>query len=94
MPALTLFCVFPQLCVFIPYTYLIITGIIGGLQSYTDAEVFAGGHEGARTIVYYIWYYGIEKSKYGLASAASTFLGIVIMIITFIQFKKTKMVDI
>ena len=74
--------------------YLIITGIIGGLQSYTDAQVFANGHQGARTIVYYIWYYGIDKSKYGLASAASTFLGIVIMIITFIQFKKTKMLDI
>lgn len=74
--------------------YLIITGIIGGLQSYADAQVFAQGLEGARTIVYYIWQYGIDKSKFGLASAASTLLGIVIMIITFIQFKKTKMIDI
>ena len=74
--------------------YLIITGIIGGLQSYADAQVFAQGLEGARTIVYYIWQYGIDKSKYGLASAASTLLGIVIMIITFIQFKKTKMIEI
>jgi len=74
--------------------YLIITGIIGGLQSYADAQVFAQGLEGARTIVYYIWQYGIDKSKYGLASAASTLLGIVIMFITFIQFKKTKMIDI
>ena len=74
--------------------YLIITGIIGGLQSYVDSQVFAQGLDGARTIVYYIWYYGIDKSKYGLASAASTVLGLVIMLITFIQFKKTKMVDI
>lgn len=74
--------------------YLIITGIIGGLQSYADAQVFAQGLEGARTIVYYIWQYGIDKSKFGLASAASTFLGIVIMIITYIQFKKTKMIEI
>jgi multiple sugar transport system permease protein len=74
--------------------YLIITGIIGGLQSYTDAQVFADGLQGARTIVYYIWQYGIDKSKYGLASAASTILGIVIMIITFIQFKKTKMIEL
>ena len=74
--------------------YLIITGIIGGLQSYADAQVFAQGLEGARTIVYYIWYYGIDKSKFGLASAASTFLGVVIMIITYIQFKKTKMIEI
>lgn len=74
--------------------YLIITGIIGGLQSYTDAQVFADGLQGARTIVYYIWQYGIDKSKYGLASAASTILGIVIMFITFIQFKKTKMIEL
>jgi len=74
--------------------YLIITGIIGGLQSYTDAQVFAQGNPGARTIVYYIWNYGIDKNNYGLASAASTTLGIVIMIITYIQFKKTKMLDI
>ena len=74
--------------------YLIITGIIGGLQSYVDSQVFAEGLPAARTIVFYIWHYGIDKSKYGLASAASTFLGVVIMIITFIQFKKTKMVEI
>ncbi len=74
--------------------YLLITGIIGGLQSYTDAQVFAQGNKGARTVVYYIWQYGIDKSKYGLASAASTLLAIVIMTITFIQFKKTKMFDI
>ena len=74
--------------------YLLITGIIGGLQSYTDAQVFAEGHKSAQTIVYYIWFYGIEKNFYGRACAASTVLGIVIMIITFIQFKKTKMVNI
>ena len=74
--------------------YLLITGIIGGLQSYADAQVFAQGHPSAQTIVYYIWFYGIDKSRYGLACAASTLLGIVIMIITFIQFKKTKMVNI
>lgn len=74
--------------------YLIITGIIAGLQSYVDSQVFAQGLEGARTIVYYIWQYGIDKSKYGLASAASTFLGLIIVTITFIQFKKTKMIDL
>lgn len=74
--------------------YLIITGIIGGLQSYTDSQVFAQGNPGARTVVYYIWQYGIDKSKYGLASAASTLLAIVIMVATFIQFKKTKMFDV
>ena len=74
--------------------YLIITGIIGGLQSYADAQVFAEGKPQAQTIVYFIWQYGINKNNYGLACAAATVLGIIIMVITFIQFKKTKMVDI
>ena len=34
-------------------------------QSYTDAVVFAEGHEGTRTIVWYIWNYGINNSRYG-----------------------------
>ena len=74
--------------------YLLITGVIGGLQSYTDAVVFAEGHQGTRTIVWYIWNYGINISRYGYASAVSAFLAVVIMIITIIQFKKTKMLDI
>lgn len=74
--------------------YLIITGVIGGLQSYTDSQVFANGNPAARTIVYYIWQYGIGTSDYGLACAVSTILCVVIMIVTFIQFKKTHMLDI
>lgn len=74
--------------------YLVITGVIGGLQSYTDAKVFKDGHEGLQTVVWYIWHYGINDSRYGLVSAVSAFLAIVIMIITIIQFKTTKMLDI
>lgn len=67
--------------------YILITGVIGGLQSYADAQVFAAGANGAQTIVYFIWQYGINAGKQGLASAASLVLAIFIMIITFIQFK-------
>lgn len=67
--------------------YLLITGLIGGLQSYADAEVFANGHREAQTIVYFIWYRGINQGRYGIASAASILLSIAIMIITVIQFK-------
>jgi len=67
--------------------YLLITGIIGGLQSYADADVFANGAPKARTIVYFIWERGIHASKYGLASAASLFLAFCIMVITVIQFR-------
>ena len=69
--------------------YLIVTGIIGGLQSYADSAVMGSGYAGARTIVYYIWRNGINQSRYGLASAASVMLLIVILIITIILFSKS-----
>lgn len=67
--------------------YILITGIIGGLQSYADSQVFADGNAGAQTIVYFIWQYGINQGKQGLASAASLVLAVFIMIVTMIQFK-------
>lgn len=68
--------------------YLLITGVIGGLQSYADAQVFAAGNTGATTIVYFIWQQGIQgNNNQGLASAASVFLAVLIMIVTLIQFK-------
>lgn len=71
--------------------YLLITSIIGGLQSYADAQVLANGVRGSRTIVYYIWTYGINDSRYGLACAASVFLALCIVILSIIQFSRSKM---
>lgn len=67
--------------------YLLITGLIGGFQSYADSQVFGAGVQGSQTIVYFIWERGIGQSRYGLASAASILLSAVIMIITLVQFK-------
>lgn len=67
--------------------YILITGIIGGLQSYADAQLFGAGATGSQTIVYFIWQYGINQGKQGLASAASLILAVFIMIITVIQFR-------
>lgn len=67
--------------------YLLITGLIGGLQSYADSDIFGAGLSGSQTIVYFIWQHGINQNRYGLASAASILLAVVIMIITLIQFK-------
>ena len=67
--------------------YLLITGLIGGLQSYADSEIFGAGVQGSQTIVYFIWARGINQSRYGLASAASVLLALVIMLITLVQFK-------
>ena len=67
--------------------YQLITGLIGGFQSYADSQVFGAGVQGSQTIVYFIWQRGINQSRYGLASAASILLAITIMIITMVQFK-------
>lgn len=68
--------------------YLLITGLIGGLQSYADSQVFAKGDMGAETIVYFVWKQRTNGAEgYGIASATSIFLSVCIMIITIIQFK-------
>lgn len=68
--------------------YLLITGLIGGLQSYADSQVFANGNSGATTIVYYIWQEGLTgKNEQGIASAASIILALFIMAVTLVQFK-------
>ena len=67
--------------------YLVCTGLIGNLQSYVDAQIFAEGRFGARTIVYFIWSYGINQSNYGVAGAASVILTAGIMGLTVLQFK-------
>ena len=70
--------------------YVLITAMIGALQSFADAQILADGNPAARTIVYYIWSKGIDQNRYGVASAASILLGVLIMTITIIQFKRSK----
>ena len=67
--------------------YLLITGVIANLQMYTDSLIFASGDPGAQTVVYFIWTFGIKRSMYGLAAAASTLLTVTIMLITIVQFR-------
>lgn len=67
--------------------YLLITGLIGGFQSYADSQIFGAGVQGSQTIVYFVWARGINESRYGLAASASILLSVVIMLITLVQFK-------
>ena len=61
-------------------------------ESYADSQILAQGVSGGRTIVYYIWNYGIgNNAKFGLASAASVFLALVIIALSIIQFSRNKM---
>ncbi|MGM9874023.1 MAG: carbohydrate ABC transporter permease [Bacilli bacterium] len=67
--------------------YLLVMGIIGHLQSYNDSQIFASEASGSRTVVWFIWNYGIKNHQYGLAAAASVLLAIFIMGLTIVQFK-------
>ncbi len=69
--------------------YILIVGIIGGLQAFGSVYVMTPGgglDNSATTMVYYIWQKGIEGQRMGLASSAAWVLAIFTLIITFIQF--------
>lgn len=70
--------------------YVVITSVIGTLQSFVDSQIFAEGNPAARTVVYYIWSKGIDQNRYGVASAASIILAVTIMVLTIIQFKRSR----
>lgn len=74
--------------------YLLITNVIGHLQAYADAKLFAKGSRNGITVVYYIWEVLVPKGDIGLLGAATTFVAIVIMIITIIQFRRNKMFNL
>lgn len=67
--------------------YLLIMEINGAMQSYADSQIFAEGAYEAQTVVFFIWQKGIKSYNYGIASAASTLLTIVMFVVTFFQFK-------
>lgn len=75
--------------------YLIVTNIIGHLQAYADAKFFAGGAGNqSSTIVYYMWSTLYNNGDYNLIGAVGTVFAIVVIIITVIQFSRSKMFDI
>ena len=73
--------------------YLVLTQVISHLQAYADAKLFTNGGQGT-TVVYYIWEKLYPTGNYGLMTAATTFIAIIILVITVIQFKRSKMFDI
>ena len=69
--------------------YILVVGLIGGLQAFGSVYVMTPGgglDNSATTMVYYIWQKGIEGQRMGLASSAAWILAIFTLIITFIQF--------
>ena len=69
--------------------YLIITGIISGLQAFSDQFIMtgAGPEYSAITVVYYLWKKGFGEYNMGAACSVAWILSIAIFIVTLIQFK-------
>ncbi|MFC4386335.1 carbohydrate ABC transporter permease [Gracilibacillus marinus] len=70
--------------------FLVITNIIGGAQMFTEINIMTptGGPEySAATVVFYIWKKAFDNLQMGYASTLSVVLGIIIFIVTLIQFK-------
>ncbi|TVP96859.1 MAG: sugar ABC transporter permease [Acholeplasmatales bacterium] len=74
--------------------FLIVTGIIAGMQNFADAQLLANGNPQGITVVYYIWVRGIDANRYGVASAASILLGAIIMLMTYVQFRRSSWVEV
>ncbi len=69
--------------------YLLVTGMIGSLQTFLEIQLFApdgGRGYGVGTIVFYIYQKAFESSQMGYACACAFIFGLFIMLITIIQF--------
>ena len=69
--------------------FLSVTSIIASFQVFDSVRIMTGGGPADSTtvLVYYIYQYGFRFFKIGQATAASTILFIIILILTLLQFK-------
>ena len=69
--------------------YLLITGMIGSLQTFLEVQLFApdgGRGYGVGTIVFYIWQKAFDSSQMGYACACASIFGLFIIILTIAEF--------
>lgn len=69
--------------------FLIVTNIIGGSQVFTEVNIMTptgGPQYSSATVVWYLWRQAFNNWKMGYASAISVVLGLIIFIITALQF--------
>ncbi|MCC5895712.1 MAG: sugar ABC transporter permease [Alkalibacterium sp.] len=73
--------------------FLIVTNIIGGAQMFTEINIMTptgGPMYSSATLVWYLWQQAFNYWRMGYASAMSVVLGILIFIITALQFHMNK----
>lgn len=69
--------------------FLIVTNIIGGSQIFTEINIMTptgGPQYASASVIWYLWRQAFSNWKMGYASAISVVLGIIIFIITALQF--------
>lgn len=70
---------------------IFITSTISAIQVFSEIYMMTGGEAGTKTAVYYIWEYGFSRLRMGYASAMSLVFFGIILVITLIQMKATKL---
>jgi multiple sugar transport system permease protein len=77
------------------FAFLLITGWIGALQRFNEIYVIGGAtgspNRSIQTVVSYIYEYGFTGNEFGIASAATYVLFVIILIFTLFNLKITKM---
>jgi multiple sugar transport system permease protein len=70
--------------------FVFITSTIGAIQVFTEIYMMTGGNADTKTAVFYIWQTGFNKLQMGYASSMSIVLFAIILVITLIQMRVTK----
>jgi len=72
--------------------FVVVTKLIGWLQFFEEPYVMTGGGplNGTISMALFIYQEGFQYTKFGYAAAASTVLFVMIMAVTFLQFKLRK----
>lgn len=78
--------------------YLLVVGLISGLQAFTQIQIIANNSAGpdnaGLTIVYYLYKMAFENVTsygFGIASAMAWIVALIVIVITFINFKLQKL---
>jgi len=71
--------------------FVFITSTIGAIQVFSEIYMMTGGNADTKTAVYYIWEYGFRRLQMGYASAMSLILFMIILTITLVQMRVTRM---
>ena len=73
------------------HTYLLLTNIIGVFMIFQETYMLEGPLNSTSTVVNYIYEKGFESFKMGYASAMSFVLFLIIMVVTIIQQRASKL---